>query len=346
MSTAESATDPRRLEARLRQYQREQRALLAILFVVVLLALLDRVGSRVYAIAVWDPTQKQFVERAYLPQRAQAEEVVETLLEQARLAHPFYKDAPNDFAQAQPGFQEAMTIRRVRRVTALPSKADTAADLPVQRAVTALKDVLHVEVQAVGLFDIEASGAGDDRPLVVLPSEAAMDAAQEARLANIGRRVEEDLEKANARALEKLKGANFIVEKASFLQKVQTRPVEWPIRDVMTVQQAVEYLTHGDAPALHEVQAGENAIKIAAKYDAKVADLAKWNPGRDLNLLRVGEKLVVRRPEPPLTVLTVERRSFRKTENGRDYTVTVEIRRHDGEEKARTVVTREPVQSS
>jgi len=99
---------------------------------------------------------------------------------------------------------------------------------------------------------------------------------------------------------------------------------------VLTVQQAVEQLTHGEAPAMHLVQAGETASAIAKKYKAKSDDLRSWNPGRDLTSLAAGQQLVVRRPEPPLTVLTIERRIVNDVE--------YEIRRHDGQKTSTTIV--------
>lgn len=324
---AAGTPEARAVEYRIRSLERERSALLAILLVVVALSVVDRIGQRVYAIAVWDSTRDEFVERAYLAQEAQAEEVLATLMDNARRRHPFYKDAKAEFEEARPGFQEPVTVRRVRRVIPLPPLSADGADMPVRRAVEALSGVLHVQVNAVSLYDDEK-----DRPLVALPSEAMVAEAQETRLENVARRVSDQL-----------KAPDYLVEKPVFLQKVSTKPVVWPVADVLTVQQAVEYLAHGEAPALHVVQAGEERAvqKIAAKYNAKVADLAKWNPGRDLTLLRPGDKLVVRRPEPPLTVLTVERRTFRMSQGGKRYKVTAEIRRHDGEEKVKTVVQRD-----
>ncbi|NUP98401.1 MAG: LysM peptidoglycan-binding domain-containing protein [Armatimonadetes bacterium] len=313
---------------RCRQLERERNALLAIAILIFCIATLQRIGQRVYAISVWDPTRGEFVERAYLPQRAQAEEVLATLTENARKRHPFYRSAPVDFQEAEPGFQEPVAIRRVRRTVPLPA-GKSGADLPVQRAVQGLTPVLHVQVKAVSLFDAEK-----DRPLVVLPSEGMVEEAKDTRLDNVGRKVSQDI-----------KAPDYLVEAPAFLQKVATRHVVWPVDKVLTVAQAVDYLTHGEAPAMHVVQAGESLAAIAAKYGARVSDLAEWNPGRALNMLRAGDKLVVRRPEAPLTVLTVERRVIREMVDGRrtGHKVTVEIRRHDGQQKAKTVVGREPV---
>ncbi|MCC7491698.1 MAG: LysM peptidoglycan-binding domain-containing protein [Fimbriimonadaceae bacterium] len=315
-------TAARQWELRARQLQRERNLLTAVLLLVLLLALLERIGSRVWAIAVFDSARREFVEVAYLPQRAQAEQVLSTLQENARRRHPFYRDAPKEFLAARPSFREAVVLRRVRRVVALPRQA-TGADLPVQRAAEALASVLHVQVKASSLNDVE-----NRKVLVVLPAETMVEDASKARLANVSGRVSRDLT-----------GGDRLIE-ARFLQKTAVQPVSWPLEEVRTVQQAVEYLTSGAAPAMHVVQAGERPSQIAAKYNATGEDLARWNPGRDFSLLRVGDRLVVRRPEPPLTVLTVERRSYKQRIDGHWYQVTVEIRRHDGEEKNRSELER------
>ncbi len=328
MSTPEDTSpELQQAEARLRQLQRERNLLFATLLLVVALAWLDRIGTRVYAIAVWDAQRETFIERVYLPQRAQAEEALSTVLENARKRHPFYKDAPNDFTAGQPSFQERCVIRRVRRL--YPLAIGGGGQSPVQQAAESLTNVLHVQVNAVSIYNLERR-----RPVVVLPSVGMATEAQDTRLENIGRRVSQDL-----------RAPDYLVEKPTFLQKVALKPVVCPVEKVLTVQQAVDYLTHGDTPALHEAQPRDTAQSIAEKYSAKLADLAKWNPGRDLNLVRPGDKLVVRRPEPPLTVLTVERRISRSTEavdgQQQSFRVTVEIRRHDGEQKARTEIGRE-----
>lgn len=311
----EPALDQRLTDARIRQLEAERRLWLAGLLLLLCFALLDRVGDRVWAIAVKDEAQNTFVERAYLAQKAQADEVLATIKEHARQQHPFYKDAQLDFDEARPDFVQDYVVRRVRRVVPLPSEPAGPPDLPVARAVAALEKVLTVQVKAVGLVDVEKN-----RVLVVLPTESMVDEAKNARLENIGKQVKDDLKPPK----------NYILEQPKFLQQVATRPIYWPVAQVLTVQQAVEQLTHGEAPAMYLVQAGDTATAIAKKHKATIDDLRAWNPGRDLTSLQAGQQLVVRRPEPPLTVLTIERR----TVNGVEY----EIRRHDGQKTTTTIV--------
>lgn len=311
----EPSFDQRLLDARVRQLEGERRIWLVAVLLLCCLMLLDRVGQRVWAIAVKEEGPGTFVERAYLAQRAQADEVLATIKEHARQQHPFYKDAKLDFDEARPSFAQQVVVRRVRRVVPLPSEPAGPPDLPVARAVAALEKHLTVCVRAVALQDVEKQ-----RTLVVLPSESMVDEAKNARLANVGQAVKADLKAPD----------NYILQEPKFLQQVATVPVDWPIAQVLTVQQAVEKLTSGEAPAMHLVQAGEKVASIAAKYKAKVSDLRAWNPGRDLSSLQAGQRLVVRRPEPPLTVLTIERRLY----NGQEY----EIRRHDGQKTTTTRV--------
>ena len=312
----ELTVEHRMREARIRQLEAERRVWLALLLGLVCIAALNRVGDRVWAIAVKDDAQNGYVERAYLAQKAQADEVLATIKDRARLQHPFYKDAALDFQEAHPGFvQDPVLVRRVRRVVPLPSEPAGPPDLPVARAAAALEKILTVQVEAVSLWDVEKR-----RALVVLPTENMVDEAMAIRLENVSKQVEANLKPPN----------DYLLQPASFLQQVKTVPVDWPVAQVLTVQQAVEQLTRGEAPAMHVVQTGEKATDIAKKYDAKIDDLRAWNPGRDLTSLQAGQQLVVRRPEPPLTVLTIERRKV----NGIDY----EIRRHDGQKTSTTIV--------
>lgn len=316
-----------KLQARCRALHRERSLWLGVALLAIALAVVDRGGSQVYAVAVWDATQSTFVEQAYLANRVQANQVLGALKEQARLAHPFYAGAKEAYQQAAPEFQEKVSVRRVRRVTAL-APPSTTVDLPVAAAIEALAKVLKVEVDAYGIFDVQ--DANRKRLLVALPSKAMALQAIETRLGNVTRKVEEEL-----------RGVGHLVEKPSFLQNVEIERRRWPVGQVMTVEQAVDYLTNGDTKdSWHLVQNGETGAaglrQIAAKYGARVDDLRQWNAGRDLTTLAVGDKLIIRRPEPPLTVLTVENRTYvesiqRSGKPAKDR-VTVEIRRHNGVE--------------
>lgn len=326
-ATGDTAQDVVGLQTTIRGLRRERSLALSLAVLAFVLMVVDRAGTRVYAIALFDAKAGVFVEQAYLAERAQAEQVLAALKERARLAHPYYRTSPEAYAEANPGFRDRVVIRRVRRVTAL-TPPQPGAEAPVALAVATLAPLVQVEVDAFGVFDVQE--AGGKRLLAALPDKAQAIQATETRLENVTRLVEAGL-----------RGQGHLAEKPRFLQRVEIEPRRLPIAQVMTVEQAVAYLTNGDPKdSWHHLQTGETGAKgiarVAAKYGARVADLERWNAGRDLNTLRVGDRLIVRRPEPPLTVLTVERRSLRERvkRNGRIEVdkVTVEIRRHNGVE--------------
>ena len=324
MTPPPEAVGERELQVRLRQAEREKSLLVAALVLVLALAVLQRAGSRVVAVAVYDKQSKAFVEQVYLAQRAQAEQALALVRQRARAAHPYYGDkAAGDLFEraANAGFQEPLQLPRVRRLTPL-HQASGAADAPVQAAADLLEKVVRVVVDAHGIWDANAK-----RFVAVLPSQALAQQALDTRLENVAAQVKQDL-----RAPDHLRG------KPAYLQSIELRPARrWPLSQVLTVQQAVDYLAKGDPrEAEHEVQTGESARNIADKYGARLTDLAAWNPGRDLTRLRVGDKLIVRRPEAPLTVVTVESRTYR--EGGK--VVTLEVRRHNGVETSRAEVER------
>lgn len=316
------------LQAALRQVERQRSMLVAGALLALGIALVDRVGDRVWAIAIWDARSASFVEQAYLPQRDQAIQVLGALKQQACTSHPFYRAAPQLFDEGKPDFEEKVVVRRVRRVTPL-SAATGALDLPLRTAVDALAKLVKVDLDAYAVLDVRPGG--QKRRLVSLPNLTLAKQATETRLNNVTRQVQEQLRGTGGR----------LSETPRFLETIEIERRRVPVDQVMSVDQAVAYLTNGELrDSWHMVQSGETdrrgLQRIAAKYDAKVADLEGWNPGRDLTTLNVGDKLIVRRPEPPLTILTVEHRTYTEEVERGGHTVkervTVEIRRHNGVE--------------
>ncbi|MBI2299290.1 MAG: LysM peptidoglycan-binding domain-containing protein [Armatimonadetes bacterium] len=316
------------LQAGLRQVERQRSMLIAVALLAVAMALVDRVGDRVWAIAIKDARSGSFVEQAYVPQRDQAMQVLGALKQQACTNHPFYRAAPQLFDEARPDFDEPVVVRRVRRVTPLTA-ATGALDLPLRTAVDALARLVKVDLDAYAVLDVRPGG--QKRRLVSLPNLTLAKQATDTRLNNVTRQVEEQLRGTGGR----------LTEKPRFLETIEIERRRVPVDQVMSVDQAVAYLTCGELrDSWHLVQTGETdrrgLQRIAGKYDAKVADLEAWNPGRDLSTLNVGDRLIVRRPEPPLTVLTVEHRTYtEEVERGgrpAKHRVTVEIRRHNGVE--------------
>lgn len=329
---AEAEAPASDLREELQGLRRTNRLLLCLMVLCLAVALLQRVGSRVYALAVLDRTLNRYVEVTYLAQRQQAEAVLRTLLQQARDKHPVYREHPDVFERANARFRDPVLIHRVRRQVRLAG--DQAGAAPVQEAVRALQPVVQVVVDGYGI-----TAETSTQPLVVLASDAWALQALNTRLENVSVKVEAQLA-----------GVGLLTERPEFVPAVTTRLVPgWPIDQVKTVAQAVDFLTHGDLRnALHTVKAGEPSrlTRIAEQYHCTVADLERWNEGSDLSLLKVGDTLIVRKPEPPLTVKTVEHRyPVQRAElNGRMRPVklTIEVVRHDGVEVHRTEISREP----
>lgn len=281
--------------------------LLAVVYVL-------RVGGRVWSVAVFDPAQAGYVEQVYLPQRAQAEEALAAVLEAARAQHAYYAGdagAPR-YAAAHPGFAQRYLLRPVRR-----SVDRDAAAAPA--AVAQLAAVLTPVVEAYAIVDTKAGTR-----LAVLPTAEQAEAALEARRQAVAKEVEGNLPRGGK------------LRSVSLVQAVEVRPApRCPLSEVLEVPAAVAELSGARArPNTHTVVAGDTLESLAAKYAARLGDLRSWNPSVDFRRLKVGTKVVVRRSEAPLTVLTVEHRTFSR-EGGPQ---TMEVRRHDGLE-----ISRQPV---
>ena len=310
-------------EQRERQQRRERALLVTALVLVTALLLLQRIGTRVWAVAVYDPAERTFVEHVYVLQKEQAQRALNLVLTRAQLTHPFYRTAEGAplFGASAPSFEQAYRIEPARRmIQLLPG---TSAATPVVTAADALTKVLRPVVDAWAIYDTGAKAT-----IAVLPTESMAKLVLDQRLAEVSAKVRADL------------GARDRLVSAGFLQQVQVQRIKkWPVTDVMTVPQAVAYLANGTRrDAQHVVADGESAKCIAAKYDAKIEDLAAWNPGRDLTHLRVGDAIMVRRPDAPLTVLTVERRTYHQD----GQTVTMDVRRHNGVETNRQPAEQSP----
>ncbi len=299
-----------------RQLRRERSLLVTALVMAVAVLLLMRVGTRTWAIAVFDPVERTFVEHVYLPQRAQAQEAKRLVLQRAVAVHPFYRTPEGAalFAQGHPGFEQRVRVEPARRMVIMP--AGTSASAPVVAAADALASVLKPVVDCWAIYDL-----GTKRVIAALPTKEMADQALHERLALVSTRVRSEL------------SGNGVLLSEGFLQKVEVRPqAAWPVAKVLTVADAVAYLSGASGAATtHLVADGESAKSIAAKYNARIEDMVAWNANVDLSHLRVGQRLLVRRPEAPLTVLTVERRSYQQD----GQTVTMDVRRHDGVETNR-----------
>ena len=85
--------------------------------------------------------------------------------------------------------------------------------------------------------------------------------------------------------------------------KIDTRYVP-PDKLYPTADKALEKIVEGSAPkAEHTVKRGDSAWKIANDYGVTLSRLAAGNPGRDMNMIQIGQKVKIPGELPPLTVI-------------------------------------------
>jgi len=104
-----------------------------------------------------------------------------------------------------------------------------------------------------------------------------------------------------------------LMEEPSFKEPVAVRKQAVPTKLIApNADAAADALTGGSgALGLHRVAAGENAWLIAKRLGITHEELAKLNPGRDLEHLNVGDLLRTRPDAVVLTVVTKELRTRR-----------------------------------
>lgn len=98
-----------------------------------------------------------------------------------------------------------------------------------------------------------------------------------------------------------------LVKPPRFKEKVSVRKGKiLPGRIVPNAEAASQVLLSGlEPPRYHTVKAGEVAIRIASRYGINLQDLQQLNPGRDLNRLHIGDKLLIKRGKPLVTVVSI-----------------------------------------
>ncbi|MBC7289119.1 MAG: G5 domain-containing protein, partial [Armatimonadetes bacterium] len=154
-------------------------------------------------------------------------------------------------------------------------------------AVALLKQRVHVQVEA---FAIQVDG----KPVVFLPTEA------DAR---------EVLEKARQRFCPE--GVELLA-KPEFREQVRiVQAVVDPAAVCRTQDEALKLLL-GGGDRYYTVQAGDYPAKIAEKFGLTLKQFYALNPGKKGKDLRAGEKVLVARTKPRLTVVTVRKITVRK----------------------------------
>jgi len=100
-----------------------------------------------------------------------------------------------------------------------------------------------------------------------------------------------------------------VVEELAFAESVAWRAAEVPEDEVRAVEEAVNVLLLGtDAVATYTVAEGDTAWDIALDYDLTTDQLAKANPGVDIELLHPGQQLTITYKEPYVHLRSVAQR--------------------------------------
>ena len=171
-------------------------------------------------------------------------------------------------------------IRFAQRVSV--RRAGEDADLvDVPEAVRALEDAVTVEAE---LYAIVV----DDKPLAALVDKEHAEEALRLTKKQYERRIR------NLYSQSSFKEQVFISRRYVEIEKLCSSPDE-ATRVLTTIT---------EKPTIHTVVAGDRAVHIAPRYGVSLADLKKLNPQADLDRLIEGDQLLIRRPRPPVTVIS------------------------------------------
>ncbi len=98
-----------------------------------------------------------------------------------------------------------------------------------------------------------------------------------------------------------------LVKPPRFKEKVVVQEGKFAVRGVVAdAETAAQKLIGGlEPPQYHIVKSGEVAIRIARKYGLTLEEMQQLNPDKDLDRLRIGDKLLIKRGKPMVTVVCV-----------------------------------------
>lgn len=92
-----------------------------------------------------------------------------------------------------------------------------------------------------------------------------------------------------------------------FKEKVEVVEVGAEFSEILSKEEALKKIAVGtDEEKIHEVQKGENTWTIARKYDLKMDDIEKANPGIEPEKLQIGQQISLIVPKPLVSVITKE----------------------------------------
>ncbi len=98
-----------------------------------------------------------------------------------------------------------------------------------------------------------------------------------------------------------------LVKQPRFKEKVVVQEGKISVNEIVAdAETAAQKLIGGlEPPQYHTVKAGEVAIRIARKYGLTLEELKRLNPDKNLDRLKVGDKLLIKRGKPMVTVICV-----------------------------------------
>ncbi|MCL4424356.1 MAG: peptidoglycan DD-metalloendopeptidase family protein [Firmicutes bacterium] len=172
----------------------------------------------------------------------------------------------------------------------------------------------------------------------------------------------EVLDGIRASYVEKFSGSNVELGKLEILEDTKITPENVSLDRLRNKEEAIRILLRGtDKVVIHTVQRGQSLWSIATSNRMTVDDLKKANPELNSEVLQIGQKLNLVVPEPYLTLVSSEKRTFTvnipySSEVIEDNTlwpwqqvvqqygvygkkeVTVEIKRQNGQEISREIL--------
>ncbi|HWI63858.1 MAG TPA: M23 family metallopeptidase [Symbiobacteriaceae bacterium] len=99
------------------------------------------------------------------------------------------------------------------------------------------------------------------------------------------------------------------IEQLAFQEKIDWHPKVVPTERVRTIEEAIAILKHGtDKLVTYEVKRGDTGWDIARSYNVSTDDLAKANPGLDMESLQIGQQLNVTFKEPHVHTQSVSKK--------------------------------------
>lgn len=150
----------------------------------------------------------------------------------------------------------------------------------------------------------EAAVSGLDEKLVLKAQAYAIVVEEKPVTALAG---EEDASRAldllKRRYSERLKQ---LYSRPTFKERVAVDRHYLPVESIMaTPEEAAEYLaTVHEKPQYHTIERGDRAVRITKRYGISLQELTALNPGINIDRLTEGDRLLVRKPRPPVTVIT------------------------------------------